>query len=103
MPLNDVLKENLPEIPDNLDDKKFKDKYKRTAAELAAFQAKVTAVAKGLEKDVKALERSFDELGKAFMDAKDAKHGKDADKYTNPFAVKLGKLQRLVSDFDLGV
>lgn len=104
MPMNDVLNEELPEIPvQYVDDKKLKDKHKKTAADLSAFQAKVSAIAKGLEKDVKALERSFDELVKAFMDAKEAKHGKDADKVGNAFAAKVGRVQRLVKDFDLGL
>ena len=103
MPMNDVLREELPDIPVQLDDKKLKEKHKKVAAEFSAFKAKVSAAAKAIEKDVKALDGSFDELVVMYMKALDAKYGKDADKINPVYAVKLGKLQKLVGDFDLGV
>lgn len=103
MPITDILGETLPDIPVQLDDRKLKEKHRQVAAELAAFQTRVTTVAKSIDKEVKALERSFDDLVKAYFDAVDAKYGKEADKVAAIYAKKLGRLQKLVTDFDLGV
>lgn len=90
MALSDILWEDPPKLPREIDDKKLADANKRLAADLWAFQAKV----KGLEKEVRALEKSIDKLYGLFDDAKTAKHGKDARTVRYPYEIHLGKLMK---------
>lgn len=88
--IDDFLYESPPRLPREIEDKKLTQAHKKFAADLFAFQGKL----KVLEKDRKALEKSMEKLGDAFLEAKEAKHGRDSSKIKYSFEGDLSRLGR---------